>query len=101
MRTTRSPWRPRTWLDRPGLSRPRGRRGTRMLSSRGLRVLLTELLQFGPLLFLALWPRRTHAARAGATLAPEVELLEQRPKGEAFALADAFYAECQVVARFI
>ena len=28
-------------------------------------------------------------------------LVEHRPKGEAFALADAFYAECQVVARFI
>jgi hypothetical protein len=32
-----------------------------MLSSRGFHVVLTEMLQFAPLLFFALWPRRTPA----------------------------------------
>jgi inner membrane protein len=32
--------------------------GEGMLSSRGGRVVLTELLQFGPVLLWALWPRR-------------------------------------------
>jgi len=32
--------------------------GTRMLSGRGLRVMMTEALQFAPLLVWAVWPRR-------------------------------------------
>lgn len=35
--------------------------GQRMLSGRGLQVVLTEALQFAPLLVWAAWPRRTAA----------------------------------------
>jgi inner membrane protein len=36
--------------------------GARMLSSRGLHVVLTEALQFSPLLAWAIWPRRRRRA---------------------------------------
>src|SRR5215470_12823045 len=36
--------------------------GQRMLSERGLRVVLTEAVQFAPLLVWASWPRRSPAA---------------------------------------
>jgi inner membrane protein len=36
--------------------------GGRMLSGRGLRVLLIEALQFAPVLLFAMWPRRKAAA---------------------------------------
>jgi inner membrane protein len=37
--------------------------GRRMLTGRGLRVVLTEALQFAPLLVWSVWPRRRTSAR--------------------------------------
>ena len=38
--------------------------GARMLSARGLHVMLVESLMFAPLTLYALWPNRRHATRA-------------------------------------